>query len=309
MEIVKYKKGIDFDKIKMFLMQEYQKNQNLNCWLPERFEDVVFRIDVWLEKENGKIPSQNYLHYWEENGNVVAVLLPDGEAMYPYASKGYEYLFDDMVKFLEEKIAPDFENPDDILIITHDSISNQNNFLSNNSYILQNEHDFDNFVNPQLGSYNVELPDGFYIAYGEEILDDTAKSTVCHLGFHPDAEEIDYIPNLESYNSRKKSNYFKDSFEVIIRSTDELCSYAFCYVNLELKTAFIEPVSTRNKYQKIGLGKAMMHTIINRCKDLGITSCYVNSYDWRVNFYNKSGFETIDVLNYFKKEEKSNKTK
>ena len=33
------------------------------------------------------------------------------------------------------------------------------------------------------------------------------------------------------------------------------------------KTAFIEPVSTREKYQRRGIGTAMMHGVMLRCKD------------------------------------------
>ena len=69
----------------------------------------------------------------------------------------------------------------------------------------------------------------------------------------------------------------------------------------ESKTAFIEPVSTREKYRHKGIGTAMMHGVILKCKELGIEKCYVNSYDWRRKFYNSAGFETEDSIGFWHK--------
>lgn len=299
MQIKKYDRVKDFYKIKNYLSDEYIKNQSLKCWLPERFEDLVFRIDVLIEVDRKQIASQEYIYYWEENDRVVAIALADGESMYPYASNGYEYLYNDIVKYIEKEIANKFTKSEEILVITHESVVDANEALVQNNYNLQNEHDYDNFVNPQQFEDITELPDGFKLVFGDEIKDEESKSMTCHLGFHPDDEDKKIIKSFASYYSRKNSNFYPDSFEVLVMNDDELCSYAFCYINKELKTAFIEPVSTRKKYQGMGLGKAMMYSIINECKKLGITACYVNSYDWRVKFYTKSGFKTMDTLNYY----------
>ena len=111
---------------------------------------------------------------------------------------------------------------------------------------------------------------------------------------------------MHPYNTRKQSSMYEDSFECMVidenaTERNDVCSYCFVYVDKESKTAFVEPVSTREKYRHKGIGTAMMHGVMLKCKELGIEKCYVNSYDWRRNFYNASGFKTEDVLGYYHK--------
>lgn len=56
-----------------------------------------------------------------------------------------------------------------------------------------------------------------------------------------------------------------------------ICAYSFCYVNIELGTAFIEPVCTREKYRGKGLCRQMIYGIINRLKEMRIEAVYINS--------------------------------
>ena len=45
----------------------------------------------------------------------------------------------------------------------------------------------------------------------------------------------------------------------------------------------------------------MMHGVMIKCKELGVEKCYVNSYDWRVKFYNAAGFITEDTIGFWHK--------
>ena len=90
-----------------------------------------------------------------------------------------------------------------------------------------------------------------------------------------DFESPDYKNGMSAYNSRK----------------NHLC----------IKTALIEPVSTREKYRHKGIGKAMMHGGMIKCRELGIEKCYVNSYDWRRKFYNAAGFTTEHSIGFYHK--------
>ena len=82
---------------------------------------------------------------------------------------------------------------------------------------------------------------------------------------------------------------------------NDVCAYCFVYVDMQSKTALIEPVSTREKYRHKGIGTAMMQGVMLKCKELGIEKCYVNSYDWRRKFYNASGFITEDSIGFYHK--------
>ena len=99
---------------------------------------------------------------------------------------------------------------------------------------------------------------------------------------------------------------YPDSFECIVidkntQEENDVCAYCFVYVDKETKTALIEPVSTREKYRHKGIGKAMMHGVLLRCKEMGIEKCYVNSFGWRRKFYNAAGFSTEDTIGFWYK--------
>ena len=144
------------------------------------------------------------------------------------------------------------------------------------------------------------------LVYGNEYTNEENKWSACNLGFHPDLEDPNYINDMGAYNSRKKSSMYKDSFECLIidenaEEQNDVCSYCFVYVDKYSKTAFVEPVSTREKYRHKGIGTAMMHGVMLKCKELGVEKCYVNSYDWRRKFYNASGFITEDTIGFYHK--------
>ena len=119
----------------------------------------------------------------------------------------------------------------------------------------------------------------------------------------PKSETRRILKNWNSiFQGRKKSRYFKDSFESLIITDDgDICSYSFCYVDHQTNTGFIEPVSTREKYRHRGFCRQMLYGTMNRLKQMGIENAYINSYDWRRKVYNAVGFKTEDSISYWLK--------
>lgn len=166
------------------------------------------------------------------------------------------------------------------------------------------EEDFDNCVYPLETSVSADLPEGFKLLYGEEYADEEKKWSACSLGFHPELEAPGYRTGMHPYISRKNSSMYQDSFECIVveensREENDVCAYCFVYVDKRSKTALIEPVSTREKYRRKGIGTAMMHGVMLRCREKGIEKCYVNSFGWRRQFYNAAGFSTEDSIGFW----------
>ena len=309
MNIKKFNLETDLKKLEDYLRNQYLENKNMTSWLPERLHDLIFRMDTqYIYK--GKPKSSDYIFLWEDNNNIVGCILPDGDAIYMSIRKGYENLFESIVNYAEENLKPLFKKEEDgsidFLIIANDSLKYRKEYLEQNGYIRQQEEDYDNYVYPQEVNVSIELPEGYKMVYGDEYKDEENKWSACSLGFHPDLEDPNYRNNMSAYNSRKNSSMYNDSFECMIidlnaNEKNDVCSYCFVYVDKESKTAFIEPVSTREKYRHKGIGSAMMHGVIQKCKELGIEKCYVNSYDWRRKFYNAAGFKTEDSIGYYHK--------
>lgn len=309
MKIIKFNLEKDLNKLESFLRNQYLENKNMTSWLPERLHDLIYRMDTQYTNA-GKNKSSDYIFIWEDNDEIVGCILPDGDAIYMSIKKGYESLYKSIVSYAEENCKPLFKKESDgtidFLVIANDSLKYRKEVLEENGYTKQAEEDFDNYVYPQETNVTVDLPEGYKLVYGNEYPNEENKWSACNLGFHPDLENPNYKNDMEAYNSRKQSSMYKDSFECLIideiaEGQNDVCSYCFVYVDKESKTAFIEPVSTREKYRHKGIGTAMMHGVILKCKELEIEKCYVNSYDWRRKFYNASGFTTEDSIGFYHK--------
>lgn len=314
MKIKKFEKKEDYDRIIQFLRDNYSENKNMVSWLPQRFDDLLYRIDVLYHDERGQERSSDYIYIFEDdNKNIIGLILPDGDSFNTCIKNGYENIFSSMVDLGEKKLKPLFEKEEDgsinFLVVSHDSLKYQQEELLRRGYVRDEAGDYDNVIHPQETNYTIELPEGFKQVFGDNLVDGM-KSVACHYGFHPEFDDGDLTKeNTEgplSYQGRKNSQFFKDSFESLIVTDDgDICSYSFCYVDMVTKTAFFEPVSTREKYRNKGFATQMLHGAINRLKEMGIENAYINSYDWRVKVYNSVGFVTEDSIGCWHKKIKT----
>ena len=299
----------DLQRLEEYLREEYLVNRNMTSWLPGRLNDLIWRMDVQYA-DAGQLRSSDFIYMWEDEGKIAGCILPDGDAAYISLNRDHEDLYGQMVSFAEENLIPLFSRDEDgsvdFLVINNDSLPSRKAYLEANGYSRQKEEDYDNYVYPQKIDVSVDLPLGFRLAYGDEYTDEDNKWSACNMGFHPDLESPVYRNGMSAYNSRKNSPLYKDSFECMIidenpEDPNDVCSYSFVYVDLLSKTAYIEPVSTRERYRHKGIGTAMMHGVMRRCRELGVEKCYVNSYDWRRKFYNAAGFTTEDTIGFYHK--------
>ena len=305
MIIKKFDRERDYDRIIQFLRDNYEENKSMVSWLPERFDDLIYRIDTMYSIERGKERNADYIYIFEDDSNnIIGVILPDGDSFNSCIKNGYEYIFSAMVDLGEKELKPLFEKNEDgsirFLVVSHDSLTYQADELTKRGYIRDVAGDYDNVIHPLETNYVIELPEGYRHVFGEGFTDG-AKSVACSYGFHPDTDNGDL--NIEgpdgplSYQSRKNSQFYNDSFEsMIVTDSGDICSYCFCYVDRVTNTAFFEPVSTREKYRHKGFAIQMLHAAINRLKEMGIQNAYINSYDWRVNVYRSVGFKTEDSI-------------
>lgn len=309
MRIRRFRPEKDLQILETYLRDQYFVNKNLSSWLPQRLHDLIYRMGP-QETDGGRERSLDYIFLWEEKGEVIACILPDGENIYISIKSGFESLFRSILTYSEENCLPLFHKADDgsvkFWVATNDRLSYMQEILLESGYTRYAEEDYDNYVDPLEIHISVDLPKGFVLLYGEEYDDEKNKWSACSLGFHPDLEATDYNVDMNPYLSRKNSSMYRDSFECIVvdensQEKNNVCSYCFVYVDKRSSTAWIEPVSTREKYQRKGIGKAMMHGVMLRCKEMGIHKCYVNSFGWRRKFYHAAGFTTEASIGFWYK--------
>ncbi len=313
MKIMKFDCNRDLALLEGFLRAQYFTHCNAFSWLPERLHDLIYRIAA-LETGEGRKKSSDYIFLWEDGGEIFACVLPDGENIYISIKDGFEQIFPSMIAFSEENCRPLFTEAEDgsvrFWVAADDSFPYMRKALVKLGYTEYSEKEYMNCVYPLNTDVRIELPNGFRFLYGEAYPDEKVKWSALRLGFHPDWESENYSENyticMDPYNERKKSSLYPDCFECI--TVDEnavednnISSYCFVYVDRKTQTALIEPVSTREEYRRRGLGKAMIHGAIQRCKKLGIEKCYVDSFGWRRDFYTAAGFFTASSHSFWYK--------
>lgn len=307
--IKKFEMNADYHRVIIFLTECYKENKNMECWLPARFDDLVYRIDTLYKDERGLKASKDYIFIFEEDSQIVGLILPDGDSFNSAIKRGYEHIFQQMLDLAEKELLPLFKADENgvinFLVVSHDSLGYQAEELIGRGYMRDEAGDYDNVALPQETNYVIELPEGFKQVFGENY-PDIVKMRACHYGFHPEEDDNnlykEYTEGGLSYQARKKSQFYSDSFEsLIVTEEGDVCAYSFCYVDKNTNTAFVEPVSTREKYRKKGLCKQMLHGLIIRLKEMGIEQAYINSYDWRKKVYNSAGFETEDSIGFWYK--------
>ena len=92
MQIRRFRLDKDLTRLEAYLQEQYLANHNMTSWLPERLHDLVYRMSA-QEADGGREQSMDYIFLWEENGQIVASIFPDGENVYFSISNGREHLF------------------------------------------------------------------------------------------------------------------------------------------------------------------------------------------------------------------------
>ena len=114
MIIKKFNIEEDYSKVIQFLRDNYKENKNMLSWLPQRFDDLIFRIDVLYHNERGKDKNADYTYLFiDDSDNIVGMIVPDGDSMNTCIKKGYEYIFSSMLDVGEKELLPLFEQSDD----------------------------------------------------------------------------------------------------------------------------------------------------------------------------------------------------
>ena len=309
MKVVKFESNSDLDRLEAYLRDRYFESGHAISWLPARLQDLIYRVGVQKMSE-GREKSVDHIYLWEENGEIAACILPDGENIYMSIKNGFERLFPSMVDFSEKNCRSLFARAEDgsvkFWVAVSDSLAYAQEALVRLGYSKYAEKEYLNCVFPRETDFSIELPDGFRFLYGEKYPNEENKWSALRLGFHPDDESPDYKADMRPYMTRKNSSMYQDSFECVIvdentKRGNDVCAYSFVYVDKRTGTALIEPVSTRKAYRRKGLGTAMLHGAILRCKKLGIEKCYVDSFGWRKDFYTAAGFITEDSVSFWYK--------
>ena len=161
MKVKRFNRVEDYERIIDFLTEQYKINKNMVCWLPQRFDDLIYRIDVLHHDERGLDRDSDYILIFEDNEKIVGVVIPDGGSFNSCIKNGYENIFSQMLDLSEKELQLLFkrdENGDiNFLVVSHDSLGYQAEELKKRGYIRDEAGDFDNVQHPLETNYVINF--------------------------------------------------------------------------------------------------------------------------------------------------------
>jgi len=142
----------------------------------------------------------------------------------------------------------------------------------------------------------VVLPDGYHVRALGDVDELPARSLLSWKAFHPD-EPIDDYDGWEWYLNVQRAPLYRRDLDLVVASPEgELCSFCTIWFDDVTRTGAFEPVGTAPEYQRLGLGKAVIHEGLRRLGQLGADMAFVGSGSEEASaFYTSIGFNQCDV--------------
>jgi GNAT superfamily N-acetyltransferase len=271
----------------------------------------LLRWDYWRWHVNLNILHfnlENMIHLWEVEGQIVAMLNPDGngEAFFQiHPAFRSDVSMSGMLNLAEQKLARTNEAvKQELLAWVNGDDDSTKKIFSERGYVrakFSAEH-------MRRRCFSKPIPDapileGYVVrALGAEA-ELPARSWLSWKAFHPDEPDEKY-QGWEWYkNVQRVPLYRRDLDIVAVASSGELAAFCTVWFDDVTRTAVFEPVGTHPDHQKRGLGKAVMAEGIRRAQRLGATLATVSSYGKAAHaLYESMGFTEFDLLEPWIKE-------
>lgn len=271
----------------------------------------LLRWDYWVWHVNMNIYHFNLeevVHLWEADGQIVAMLNPDGngEAFFQvHPAHRSKDLLCDMLDVAEIKL-PDHKEggTHEMLVWVNAEDKLHKAILTRRGYMRSKfpaEHmRYRPFTKPIPESIS---PSGYTVrALGDES-ELPARSWLSWKAFHPDEPDEKY-QGWEWYKNIQRVPIYNHDLDIVAVAPDgELAAFCTVWFDNVTSTAVFQPVGTHPAHQKRGLGKAVMSEGLRRAQKLGATLAAVSSYSTGAHaLYESMGFTEFDLLEPWIKE-------
>ena len=232
---------------------------------------------------------------WKDNGKVVGATIFDlfrGEA-FCGALPEYQHLMPEIYAYAYENL----RDENGLGIAVADSDTDTRSLLKGLGYEQAEQTEVLYALNLK-NSLPYVLPKGFAIREIHFPEDNLAYQTVIWKGFDHEGDDTELKKMLRNKvlpRSRRP--------ELCLAVTDgrEFAAHCTCWYDARTDYAYIEPVCTIPKYRGVGLGKAVVSEVLNRCARLGAKRALVLSDQM---FYRKLGFVPLERYSFYWKRER-----
>jgi len=300
-----YQAEEDYWRIREFLREVSLQNDRHD------FAWCLLRWDYWRWHVNENIfhfDLQEVVTLWEANGQIVAMVNPDGkgEAFFQvHPAFRDDVSMSAMLNAAEEKL-PKINNDGkkELTVWVNAADDSTKELFAERGYARSKfsaEHMRRRFISqPTSSPCGIPAsvpPSGYTVrALGDEC-ELPARSWLSWKAFHPDEPDEKY-QGWEWYKNVQRVPLYRRDLDIVAVADDgELAAFCTVWFDDVTRTAVFEPVGTHPNHQKRGLGKAVMSEGLRRAQRLGATLATVSSYSTGAHaLYASMGFIEFDLL-------------
>ncbi|MNB86692.1 Acetyltransferase (GNAT) family protein [compost metagenome] len=287
----------DFLRIRDFLAQTLKDNPKTQNWLIDRWN--FCRYFAHIMHESFELWPETVGIWENDHHEIVAVVNSEGEiqshesgvAFFQLASRFDDDFMNELIDFAEEKIAITAEGITSLSFVL-DQNEQMERLMKSRGYELRDWKDATSCM-PVTSQLPVNIPDGFRLADGHELKE--RAQGMAHgraFGYCTEEQPGEMMPE-RCYKAMRQAPDYRPELDMALLDQDgEIASFTTLWYDSLNQLAVLEPVGTLPKYTRMGLGRAVIYSGINRAINMGAEKIYVGTDR---PFYRAIGFKPVYV--------------
>ena len=249
----------DHPRVMEFLRATYAETDNLENWLPPRFENNRRSMDPGIQ-------------LWEDNGKLVGLVVPEESLVYfVQLHPRYPKLYPEMVQWIEEYSSITWGKDDAMLKIIEmegnpkkEKVLQEHGFTRGRIYGIFRMRDLD------LSIPDFKLPDGFKVRSVTPDDFDEIASCIRQVFGHGAWFNREILETLSS-----ASFYNPDLDLVVVNTEGKIVSFCTFRLDPLSRVTELEPMGTLEEYRSMGIGRALLCEGFRRLKKYNPSLLYI----------------------------------
>ena len=304
----------DFMRIRQFLIDTFALYQWPFNWCIERWNFCRYHVVPLHTHYNVRYfgvpththqPIRDELPLWEqtigvwenEAGDIVGVVHSENEEpgeAWIQIHPDYTQLYDEMVTTIEDTLADRVGSIGYVRLYVHEG-SKLEQVASGRGYRKLERHGLPHLEYTIAELPSPLLPEGFVIrsVLEEDDVDKRRMAKAIAFSAHYGPS---YWPPASAFRDMQKApDYRKDLDLFVVAPNGDYASFCTIWIDERNRYGNFEPVGTRDDYQRMGLGRALLTEGFRRMAQYGLTRSFMESSN---PFYRKIGFRETGYSTY-----------
>ena len=253
-----YRDEFDHGKVMSFLRDTYVETGGFENWLPPRFENNSREMDSWIR-------------VWELDGGIVGLVVPEKPfQFFIQLHPRYQYLYDEMVKWIEGHFSSMGDEGVKLSIIELEGRPAREDALSRRGFNKEGIYGIFRLRNVDAPIPDYKIPDGFSIR--SVTPDDFDEMAFCIRQVFGHGEWF----NREILEKLARASFYNPDLDIVaVNKVGKIVSFCTFRVDPTSRTTELEPMGTLSEYRGKDIGRALLCEGFRRLKKYDPTLLYI----------------------------------